>query len=188
MVRSERRSIIKAFARQKAQDYIWGTPESPEFSSVQGLMNEFQLHASQEERWLSNYKEVAKQSSDPLIRFLLDLIVGDEERHHELTSRMIAKLKDELALTREQAAQRRAGESGEKRKRLLKAVEDFLDAERKGIKEYERLKRMSKGMYRDVFGLLYETMIYDSHKHMGILEFVRNKLTESARNVRKRDN
>jgi hypothetical protein len=63
-----------------------------------------------------------------------------------------------------------------------------LDAERKGIKEYERLKKMSKGLHRDVFALLYTTMIHDSHKHMGILEFLHKKLTESQRAVRKRNN
>jgi hypothetical protein len=69
MVRSPRAGVIKALASQKAEDYIWGIPESPEFSSVQRLMNEFQSHASHEERWLSSYKEIAKESDDPLIRF-----------------------------------------------------------------------------------------------------------------------
>jgi hypothetical protein len=101
---------------------------------------------------------------------------------------MIAKLRDELAWTRAQAAQRRPGASGENRRRLLRSVGDFLDAERKGIKEYERLKKMSKGLHRDVFALLYATMIHDSHKHMGILEFLRQKLTESRHANRKRKN
>ena len=165
---------------------MWGMPESPEFSSVQGLMNEFQAHATNEARWLSDYQAIAKESTDPLIRFLLGLIVADEERHHELTSRMIAKLKDELAWTRSQAAARRPGERGEKRQRLLRSVESFLDAERKGIKEYERLKKTSKGLYRDVFALLYTTMIHDSHKHIAILKFLRQKLTESEPAIRKR--
>ena len=186
MVRSARSVVIKALASQKTEDYMWGMPESPEFSSVQGLMNEFQSHASHEEQWLSSYKEIAKESSDPLIRFLLGLIVADEERHHELTSRMITKLKDELAWTRSQAAARRPGEGGEKRQRLLRSVESFLGAERKGIKEYERLKKTSKGLYRDVFALLYTTMIQDSHKHIGILEFLRLKLMESQPAIRKR--
>ncbi len=186
MMRSARSAIIKALARQRPEDYLWGMPESPEFSAVQGLMNEFQLHASHEERWLSSYKESAKQSSDPLIRFLLNLIVADEERHHDLTNRMVAKLKDELAWTRSQAAAHRPVERGDKRKRLLRSVEDFIAAERKGIKEYERLKKMSKGLYREVFVLLYTTMIHDSHKHIGILEFLSSKLTESQRSAGKR--
>jgi rubrerythrin len=179
MVRSARAPSIKALANQKAEDYMWGMPESPEFSSVQRLMNEFQSHASHEERWLANYRAIAKESTDPLVRFLLDLIVADEERHHQLTNRMITKLKDELAWTRSAGPARRVYPKGDSAKRLLSSVESFVEAERKGIKEYERLKKESQGLYRDVFALLYTTMIHDSHKHIGMLEFLRRKLKES---------
>lgn len=164
---------------------MWGIPESPEFSSVQRLMNEFQSHASHEERWLSSYKEIAAESQDPLIRFLLGLIVADEEGHHELMSRMISKLKDELAWTRAEGAVRRRVEKGEKGERLLTSVESFLEAERKEIKEYKRLRKTSKGLYRDVFALLYTTMINDSRKHIAILEFLQIRLTTGRRSVRR---
>ena len=186
MVRSPRSKAIKAIANYWAEDAMWGVPESPEFSSVQRLMNEFQSHANHEEQWLTNYQAIAKESSDPLIRFLLGLIVADEQRHHELTNRMIAKLKDELAWTRSEGLARRVYEKGAKRTQLLSSVERFLDAERKGIKEYEGLKKESQGLYRDVFALLYTTMIHDSHKHIGILEFLRRKLKESRQVNRKR--
>ncbi|HEX2928656.1 MAG TPA: hypothetical protein VHV54_03015 [Candidatus Binatia bacterium] len=178
MARAMRPRSLAVIAGQRAADAMWGIPESPEFSSVQRLMNEFQAHAAHEERWLSSYQEIAKQTSDPQIRFLLGLIVADEERHHELTARMISKLKDELAWTRSTTIPHRAGESGESVKRLLASVEDFLDAERKAIKEYERLKKESRSFHRNVFGLLYTTMIHDSHKHIDILEFLRRKLKQ----------
>ena len=165
---------------------MWRIPESPEFSSVQGLMNEFQSHASHEERWLSSYKDIANESSDPLIRFLLGLIVTDGQRHHELTSRMISKRKNELARTRAEGLFRRVYEEGGKRTQVLSSVERFLEAERKGIQEYERLRKQSQGLHRDVFALLYTTMIHDSHKHIGILEFLRWKLTENRDLPRKR--
>jgi rubrerythrin len=186
MARRPRSSAIKAIANYWAEDAMWGVPESPEFSSVQRLMNEFQSHANHEEQWLTNYQAIAKESSDPLIRFLLGLIVADEERHHELTGRMIAKLKDELAWTRAEGLARGVYEKGEKRAQLRSSVEHFLEAEREGIKEYQRLKKESQGLYRDVFALLYTTMIHDSHKHIGILEFLRRKLVESGRTNRTR--
>jgi hypothetical protein len=37
-----------------------------------------------------------------------------------------------------------------------------MEAERKGIKEYERLKKESQELYHDVFAFLYTTMIHDS--------------------------
>jgi rubrerythrin len=186
MARALKSRSIKIIADQRAEDAMWGIPESPEFSSVQRLMNEFQSHAAHEERWLSGYQEIAKETIDPQIRFLLGLIVADEERHHDLTARMISKLKDELAWTWSEGIARKAGESGEKAKRLLASVESFLDAERKGIKEYEGLKKESRGLYRDMFALLYTTMIHDSHKHIAILKFLRLKLKDNRRSARKR--
>jgi rubrerythrin len=185
MVRTDRPRSIKRLVTQRAEDDIWGMPESPEFSSVQRLISEFQSHASQEERWLSSYKEIAAESQDPLMRYLIGLIVVDEERHHQLMSRMISKLKDELAWTRPEGASRRRSESGEKSRRLLVSMESFLDAERKGIKEYERLKKTSQGLYRDVFALLYSTMINDSCKHITILDFLRRRLKEGRRSARR---
>jgi rubrerythrin len=186
MARAPKSKSIKAIASQSAEDYIWGMPESPEFSSVQRLMNEIQSHAAHEERWLSSYREIAGESPDPLIRFLLDLIVGDEERHHALTKRMISKLRDELASTRSGEAACRATERREMAEQLLRSVESFLEAEHKAIEEYQRLKRESEGLCRDVFALLYATMIHDSHKHIAILEFLRQKLTENGRTQRRR--
>ena len=188
MVRGTRSKAIKAIANYWIEDAMWGVPESPEFSSVQRLMNEFQTHATHEEQWLTDYQVIAKESSDPLIRFLLGLIVADEQRHHELTRRMITKLKDELAWTRAEGMARRVYDydKGEKRAQLLESVDRFLEAERKGIKEYERLKKESQGHYRDVFALLYTTMVHDSHKHIGILEFVQRKLSDKGRTAVKR--
>jgi rubrerythrin len=158
---------------------MWGIPESPEFSGVQRLMNEVQSHAAHEERWLSRYREITKETSDPQIRFLLGLIVADEERHHEITARMISKLKDELTWTRSTGIPRRASETGEKSRGLLASVESFLDAERKAIREYGRLKKESQAQRRGVFALLYATMMHDSQKHMEILNFLRLKLKDN---------
>jgi len=115
----------------------------------------------------------------------LGLIVADEERHHEITARMIAKLNDELTWTRSSGTQRRAGEKSTKRKSLLNSVESFLEAERSGVKEYEKLKKKSHGLYRDVFALLCMTMIHDSLKHIEILEFLRQRLKEGRHSSRK---
>lgn len=186
MARTMRPKSLDILTRERAEDAMWGIPESPEFSSVQRLMNEFQSHASQEERWLSRYQEIANETSDPQIRFLLGLIVADEEKHHELTARMISKLKDELAWTRSTGNARRASESAEKAKGLMASVEKFLDAERRAINEYERLKKESQGLYRNVFALLYTTMIHDSRKHLDILKFLRLKLKDRPPSARKR--
>ena len=186
MARELKSRSIAIIAGQRAEDAIWGIPESPEFSAVQRLMNEFQSHVTQEEQSLSSYREIAKETIDSQVRFLLGLIVADEEKHHELTARMIAKLKDELAWTRSTGMAPSAGESGERARRLLASVESFLAGERTALENYARLKKQSRGLYREMFALLYTTMIHDSRKHIDILNFLRARLKDKRRDARKR--
>ena len=96
MRRTSKPDSIKIIATQRADDYKWGIPESPEFSAVQRLMHEFQTHESDEARWLAIYKKLVHESEDPIIRFLLNLIIADEERHHEIICHIVSGIKDEL--------------------------------------------------------------------------------------------
>jgi hypothetical protein len=54
MARASKLDSLKTIAAERADDYKWGIPESPEFSSVQRLMHEFQTHESDEARWLAS--------------------------------------------------------------------------------------------------------------------------------------
>lgn len=186
MTRAPRSASIKAIAKQRIEESIWGIPESPEFSAVQQLMNEFQAHESEEGRWLSIYRKIAEESNDPLIRFLLNLIISDEEKHQELIGRMVASLKDDLAWTRPEQVAVDREQLKKRSKDLSNMVEHFLRVERKGIKEYERMNKASQGLRHDLFSLLCKTMIHDSLKHIGILDFLRLKLREKQGSVRRR--
>jgi hypothetical protein len=42
MPRASKSDSLKTIAAERADDYMWGIPESPEFSAVQRLMHEFQ--------------------------------------------------------------------------------------------------------------------------------------------------
>ena len=184
MARARRSGSIKAIANQKVEESMWGVPESPEFSAVQRLMLEFQAHESDEERWLSIYKKIVEGADDPVSRFLLNLIVADEEKHRELIGRMVSSLKDDLASTRPEILAGRTGATGKKGQELLPMVERFLEVERQGIREYERLIKSSQGFHHDLFALLCRTMVHDSLKHIGILEFLRAKLRRQKKSGR----
>ena len=186
MARSLRSHSIKAMASQKAEDAMWGIPESPEFSAVQHLMNEFKTHENDEEKWLKRYQEIADEAEDPLVRFLLSLIIADEERHHQIIDRMISRLKNDLAWTRPERMPERRRVSAAKNAGLRTMLERFLAVERSGIKEYERLSKASGGLGHDLFGLLCRTMVYDSEKHIGILEFLQRRLREPKKAAKKR--
>jgi len=181
MPQTPRSRSIQSISRHNTEDYIWGVPESPEFSVVHNLMNEFKSHEDDEEKWLSSYRKIAADCDDPMFRFLLNLIIGDEERHHQLIARMIASLKDDLASTRTSDSPPGMASSATPAREFVVMVERFLDVERKGIREYERLKKTSQRFRQGLLALLCETMVYDSLKHIGILKFLRLKLKEEQR-------
>jgi hypothetical protein len=187
MAQIPKANSLTSITRQKADDYMWGIPESPEFSVVHRLLNEVKTHEDEEERWLSKYRELAEQSDDPMFRFLLNLIIADEERHHQLLGRMISSLKDDLASSRAGKSIAKEPSPGTTTRKREVMVGRFLAVERRGIKEYERLKNTSQGFRQDLLALLCDTMVHDSLKHIGILDFLRLRLKEQqGHNARKK--
>jgi rubrerythrin len=165
---------------------MWGMPESPEFSAVQRLLHEFQDHEAEEGRWLSAYKKIAEESGDPRIRFLLSLIVADEEKHQELMGRVVSSLKDDLTWTRAEKSAPDKGGREEEGKALLDTIGRFLEVERSGIREYEKLNKASQGFHHDLYALLCKTMVHDSLKHIGILEYLELKLRQEQASAQRR--
>lgn len=154
-------------------------PGAQAISAVERLMNEFSSHESQEAHFTKRYKEVVEKSQNPLVKFLLQLIITDEEKHHAVIHAMVSTLKGGLNWTRPEDAIRGFYELGAEKDELLKLTEEFAALEKKGIKEYKELIKASKGYYRGLFALLLGSMIHDSEKHAEILEFLVEKLKEA---------
>ena len=186
MARSSRSHAIKAIANQRLEDAAWGVPESPEFSAVQHLMNEFKSHEKDEAKRLKNYQEIAEQAEDPLAHFLLGLIIADEERHQQIVARMISRLEKDVAWKRSEPAARKIKVSAAKAGRLQMTLKRFLAVERNGIQDYERLRQASSGVGHEIFELLCRNMIHDAEKHIRILEFLLRRLRQARKAARSR--
>jgi rubrerythrin len=156
-----------------------GSPESPEISEVERLMNEFEAHENGEREFVQAYREIAEKTKNPLIRFLLRLIISDEEKHHAVTHAMASTLKGDLTWTKPEAAIRGLADLRQEQGELLKLTEDFIELEKKGMKEYKKLIKASEGYYGGLFVLLLKSMIHDSEKHVEILEFLRRRLRKA---------
>jgi len=154
-------------------------PEPQGISEVERLMNEFESHEGQESDFTRRYKEISEKTKNPLIRFLLRLIVSDEEKHFAVTHAMASTLRGDLTWTKPEDALSGLYDPPENREELLRLTEDFLAVEKSGIEEYKRLIKASKGYYQGLFALLIRTMVHDSEKHLEILEFLRQRLKEA---------
>ena len=151
----------------------------PGMPEVERLLNEFESHEIQERDFLRQYKEVASTVQAPVIKFLLQLIISDEEKHHAVTHAMVSTLRGDLNWTRPEDAIRGLYDLVEGRKKLLAVTEQFIRTEKDGILECKNLTKVSRRYYKGLFGLLLKCMIDDSHKHVEILEFLKDKLKET---------
>lgn len=187
MARSSPLHAIKAIANQRVEDAAWGVPESPEFSAVQHLMAEFKSHENDEAKRLKNYQEIADQAEDPLARFLLGLIIADEERHQQIVARMISRLEKDLAWKRSEEKAGKSNAPAAKAGGLRTALARFLAVERSSIQDYERLRQASGSVGHEIFELLCRNMTYDAEKHIGILEFLLRRLRQARKAAKPRN-
>lgn len=156
-----------------------GAAGSQEGSEVERLMVEFEAHEGDEWHFTQRYKEISERSKNPMIRFLLRLIISDEEKHHAVTHAMVSTLKGDLTWTKPEDAISGLYDLSEGREELLRLTEDFIQVEKRRIDEYKRFTKASRGYYQGLFALLLRSMIYDSEKHVEILEFLRQRLKEA---------
>lgn len=154
-------------------------PPTPEISEPERLLMEFESHDVNEEEFIRAYREMAEKSNDALIKFLLQLIITDEERHHEVMHAMASSLRGSISWTQSQDALPALGELGEEKGELLKLTADFIKLEKEGIKESKKLLKSTKGYYQGLFGLLVTTTIHDSEKHVEILDFLHRRLKKA---------
>ena len=185
MARSTKSKSIRAIADSKADDYVWGVPESPESSVLQTLIDEFRTHEIDERRWIAIYRKLADQQDQPLFGFLMNLILADEERHREIIEQVVSGLRDELTSVRTVPAEVERRGRDRYRKELAQTIDQLLRVERDGIAEYERLTKISGRVHQDLLALLCKSIVHDSLKHISILDFLRQKLNEPRARKRK---
>lgn len=149
---------------------------SDKASPVERLMKEFETHETHEAVFLRRYREMLERTQDPLVKFLVELIVTDEEKHQVVLHAMTSTLKGSLTWTQLQSAIEGADNLGKEKDEMLKVTEDFIHVEQKEIGEYRKLARAAKRYYQGLFTLFLAAMIHDAEKHVEILEFLRTKL------------
>jgi len=166
--------MVQEMADMSRMFDLMRTPEG--ISPIERLLNEFEAHESKEERSIEIYKKTLGEMANPMTRFLLQMIVSDEEKHRAVVHAMVATLKGSLTWTKPPGSLEDSGNLAGMNDKLRAATEEFISIEREGIKEYKTLLGESSGYYHGLFKVLIESMIRDSEKHVELLEFLRESL------------
>lgn len=156
-------------------------PHEKELLTFEQMMKAFRAHERDEQRFLEEYSDIAERHENPLVRFLLKMIMADEEKHHAVVHAITSTLDSDLGWrqpTREELP--KLGQiSDEEKQSLLKMTAEFIQTEKDGIKEYKALLKSSGNYYGGLLVLLIKTIIHDSEKHLMILQFIDEKLREN---------
>lgn len=153
------------------------TAESGGGPTIEQLRSMLANHLQEEGKFLQVYSQAIDSQHSPLVKFIFELILADEETHHGVLSRIVAKLDSQLNW--KQAPDELPAMGMLKtadRAHLLKLTDAFIAEEKHGIAQCKSLIKSSKGLYRDLLSFLLRTMVHDSEKHLMMLRFIRKQL------------
>ena len=134
-------------------------------------------HVATEGAILEEYQRLADDPfGSPAFRYLANLILADERRHHQLFNDLAESIRQmaELRLEDEPIPSLHGLRSD--RERIEAATERLLAAERADAKDLKQFAKQLKEV-RDttLWGLLVELMQDDTAKHIKILSFIRER-------------
>ncbi len=145
--------------------------ESSRPSEIERLVEVIESHVRGEADSLAEYATFAAESDDPTTAMLMDLILDDERRHHDILRRMAARLRDDLNWTSSAGALPRPGRASRNTK-LADLTRRFVEEEGTGARRLRDLSRETAYMYDGLLSLIFDVMADDSEKHRLILKFI----------------
>ena len=159
------------------RDRVQAGAESP----IELLLRTVEVHAAAEKDALAQYEYLAEASGDPVIAFVMRLILDDEVRHHGLLQRMASTLRDALEWTSSPEALPKATAPQEPvPAAFVQIAQALVEEEHTGARSLRRLAQQEKNINGGIDSLLLEMMAMDSDKHARMLLFVQQRLEARA--------
>lgn len=139
----------------------------------QDLFDHVSEHVTTEQGILDEYQKLAEETSSPAFRYVVELILDDEARHHRLFTELTDAIQNfaELGGTDWPIPQLDSlGNAGE---RILEQTRRFLAVENADAKFLEDLARRLQPMGDStLWPLVIQMMRCDTEKHMQMLQFI----------------
>lgn len=130
-------------------------------------------HGPKETAALAAYKQLVEAVEDPGIRYLVDMIMADEERHHRLITEMLNQIQSFVWDAPVEPHVPYLGTIVDPE--LSAATEQLIELEKEDARELRRLKRQMRGQpSSSMLPLLVSLMEHDTAKHIAILKLIRS--------------
>ena len=141
------------------------------------VLRMLERHAEAEGEVLESYRQITERSSaDDAVRYLVHLILEDEQRHHDVFVQMANRTRSfmwEVPVEPSLPAMPKRSDPD-----LLRATEALLAFEKRDTKELRDLqKALRHSSKASLDPLMVELMMHDTAKHIAILEYIKAHLT-----------
>ena len=144
----------------------------------QGIYNHLLSHVEAERGILESYRDAAERSESSAFRYLVNLIVEDEIRHHKRFSELAEALRSDAELSADPPVVPRLDWYKADRKVISELTDGLIAQEKADAKELERLRRELKDVKdTTMWVLLVKLMEADTAKHLEILNFIRHHIS-----------
>ncbi len=128
-------------------------------------------HMANENEIIEEYAKFAEETSSATVRYLVNMIVDDERRHHRVLAELANTVRAEATL--EEREPRAPFLDVHADPALLKATQRFLDAERTDRDELRSLYRQASGAGGSELEAFMISMLRgDTDRHIRILRFI----------------
>ncbi len=150
----------------------WAGPSATDRALYAHLTN----HIATERGLLEEYSDIADGTESKAFRYLVNLLIEDEIRHHRIFSELAESLETIALMKAKEPTVPFIDFVHADRDAVFEATERLLEHEREDARELKRLQRE----FRDtkdysLNSLLVELMQRDTQKHIAILRFVRKR-------------
>lgn len=139
------------------------------------VLRSVERHAELESEVLDEYRRVAARPSTPeSVRYLVQLILEDEERHHRLFAELANALRSVIWEVPVEPAMPATGP--QRNTELHDATRRLLEFEREDARELRALRtRLRHTNLPPMYELAVNMMLHDTDKHIDMLRFVADR-------------
>lgn len=153
-----------------------GTP-----SPVERLLQTVEAHIAAEAETLPTYERLGRESGDPVVDLVMQMIVEDEVHHHGLLRRIGASLRDALYWSHSAEALPAAFQpTARTSPQAVADAGELIKEELDGARKLHQVAREQRKLSGGLVSVLIEAMAQDSEKHARLLQFVQTRLAEHS--------
>lgn len=147
---------------------------------ARSIVEHVEHHMDTERDVLSRYGELANDTPDERLRYLIHLILDDEVRHHRVFAEMANWLRAETEhrpLSGPRVPSFGARTEGEGLQELQERTAELLAFEHEDLDELRDLRReVTRVQDTAWWAALVDSMEHDTRKHIQLLEFIQREL------------